>query len=127
VEESWRWEQLSQNIGNVVIGVDIGKVNVGVVNTFMDIMTLSIDVFSACVEVWVFCKGEGRLVICKERGRVRLHEIDFGSKHTKPHAFASSFSTSNIFGVTGRLRNCFLFACGPRNYTGAKGKTVGTN
>jgi hypothetical protein len=93
-----------------------------------DIMTLSIDdVFSMCVEAWIFCEGKGRLVICKERGRVRLCEIDFSSKHLKPHAFMSSFSTSNIFSVTGRLRNRFLFACGPRNYTIAKGKTVGAD
>ena len=77
-----------------------------------------------CVKMQISCECLGGLVVREERGRMRLHQINFGGEHSEPHAFVSGFGTSDILSVTGRLGHCLLLVCSPRDHTGTEGKTI---
>ena len=56
VEKSGHREWLGEDIGNIVVGVDIGEVNVGIVDTLLtNIVPMSVDVLNTCMKMWILC------------------------------------------------------------------------
>jgi hypothetical protein len=60
-----------------------------------------IDMLGACMEVGIFRKSKGGLIVREERGRMWLGKINFSGKHLEPHAFTCSFRAGNILGIAG--------------------------
>ena len=64
-EKSRHRERFCTDVGDVVRGVDVGEINIGVIDALMNVMAAGIDVFGACIETKVLCQGKGRLIICE--------------------------------------------------------------
>ena len=59
-------ERFCKDVSDVVRGVDVGEINIGVIDALTNVMAAGIDVlnvFDACMETRVLCQGKGRLII----------------------------------------------------------------
>jgi len=106
VEKGGSRKRLCKNVSSG----DIGEVNVGIIDAFMNVVPVGIDMFSAGMKMSVFCKSEGGIIIHQERSRVWLWYIDLSGKHSQPHVFVGCLGTGNVLSVASGLSNSFLFA-----------------
>jgi len=127
VEKGGSRKRLCKNVGNVVGSRDIGEVNVGIIDAFTNVVPVGIDMFSVGVKTRVFCESKGSVIIRQERSGVWLWYIDLSSKHSQPHAFVGCLTTGNVLSVASGLSDSFMFAQGPRDYTGSKREAVSTD
>ena len=54
-KESRRREWLCKNVGNIISGVDVGNVDIGVVDAFTNIMPTGVDMLRTRMETRIFC------------------------------------------------------------------------
>ena len=55
MKESRGREQFCKNIDNIIHNVNIENINTKVINAFMNIMPMGVDVFSMHMETWIVC------------------------------------------------------------------------
>jgi len=62
-------EALCQDISGLVVGGHIIKNNITRLDLVSEEVIADVDVFGLIMELWVFCDGDGQLVIDEERNR----------------------------------------------------------
>ena len=60
---------LRQDVSRLVVGGHIIENDIAQLNLVLEEVIADVNVFGPIMELWVFCDGDGRLVIDEERNR----------------------------------------------------------